>query len=268
MPAGIESAVVGDLRRPVDIAEAFHDVDYIVHSAGLAHADPEVPDDVFREINAGITDVLAVAAGKAGVRRFVLLSSVRAQTGPGSDDIVTEALPARPSDAYGRSKFEAEKLLAESGVPFVVLRPVLMHGAGMRFNMAELLKLARSRWPLPLGAFTAKRSILARDHLADAVQLALTSAEMEGETYLVADPEPLSVAEMIVALRAGWRRSPGLLALPPGVVSLVARLSGRREQFERLGQQLIVDPAKLLAAGWRPRLSAFEALVETARQYA
>ena len=95
MPAGIESAVVGDLRRPVDLAEAFHDVDYIVHSAGLAHADPEVPDDVFREINAGITDVLAVAAGKAGVRRFVLLSSVRAQTGPGSDDIVTEALPAR-----------------------------------------------------------------------------------------------------------------------------------------------------------------------------
>ena len=267
MPSGVDSAVLGDLRRPVNLIEAFRDVDFVVHSAGLAHADAAVGEETYFEINAGITDSLARTARNAGVKCFVLLSSVRAQTGPGADGPVTEATPAQPTDAYGRSKLEAERLLAEANVPFVVLRPVLVHGPGMRLNMAELLRLARSRWPLPLGGFTAKRSIVARDHFADAVQLAISNPEMVGGTYLVADPEPLSVAEMITALRAGWGREAGLMPLPVGLVELVGRLSGRREQMVRLTQQLVVDPGKLIAAGWRPRLSAFDALAQTAAQY-
>lgn len=265
MPAGVESAVVGDLRRPVNLTEAFRDVDFVVHSAGLAHEAASEAD--YHEVNAGVTGVLAAAAEKAGVRRFVLLSSVRAQSGPSAEGVLTEALPPAPTDAYGRSKLEAEQLLAASGVPFVALRPVLVHGEGMRFNMAALLRLAQSRWPLPLGAFRAKRSILAREHLADAVLMALEKADLESGTYLVADPEPLSVAEMIAAMRRGWGRGPGLVPVPPSLVATFARLNGRVGEIERLRQPLVVDPAKLLAAGWRPRRSSFDALAETARQY-
>jgi nucleoside-diphosphate-sugar epimerase len=267
MPAEVESAVVGDLRKPINLAEAMRDVDFVVHSAGLAHATAGLDEETYREINAGVTAILARAAQQAGVKRFVLLSSIRAQTGPEADGVVTEATPARPSDAYGRSKLEGEEVLSESGIPAVVLRPVLVHGPGMRFNMAALMALARSRWPLPLGGFRAKRSIVAREHLADAVLLALAQPELKGETFLVADPEPLSAAEMIAALRTGLGRSPGLINLPPGLVALASRLAGRTEQVERLRQRLVVDPAKLLAAGWTPRRSAFDALVETARQY-
>jgi nucleoside-diphosphate-sugar epimerase len=176
----IESAVVGDLRRPINLSEALRDVDFIVHSAGLTNSAAGVPEETYREVNAGITETLANAASKAGVKRFVLLSSVRAQIGPTSSEIVTEDQPARPLDAYGRSKLEAERLLADADVPFVILRLALTHGVGMRFNMLELLQLARLQWPLPLGAFRAKRSILARDHLVDVVALAASNGEMEG----------------------------------------------------------------------------------------
>lgn len=261
----IESAVVGDLRRPINLSEALRDVDFIVHSAGLTSSAAGVPEETYREVNAGITETLANAARKAGVKRFVLLSSVRAQIGPTSAEIVTEDQPARPLDAYGRSKLEAERLLADADVPFVILRLALTHGVGMRFNMLELLQLARSPWPLPLGAFRAKRSILARDHLVDAVALAASNRAMEGQIYVVADPDPLSIGEMIAAFRAGWNRSPGLVPVPPAFVDLVSRPLGKHDKIRRLREQLVVDPSKLIAAGWVPSRSAFEALAETAR---
>lgn len=267
MPGEVESAVVGDLRRPVNLTESFRDVDFVVHSAGLAHEAAGASEADYREMNAGVTAALAAASSKAGVRRFVLLSSVRAQSGPSAEGVLTEDAPARPTDAYGRSKLEAEQLLAEAGVAHVALRPVLVHGEGMRFNMAALLKLAQSGWPLPLGAFAAKRSILARAHLADAVVLALENADLESGAYLVADPEPLSVAEMIAAMRRGWNRRPGLLPMPPSLVAAVARLDGRGAEIERLRRPLVVDPGKLMAAGWNPRQTSSEALAETARHY-
>lgn len=265
LPPEVESAVVGDLRRPINLTEALRDVDYVVHSAGLAHTVAGLPEETYREVNAGITETLAAAAKQAGTKRFVLLSSVRAQSGPSADKVLTEDLPPTPTDAYGRSKLEAERLLEQSGVPYVVMRPVLVHGPGMRFNMAELLRLARSPWPLPLGAFRAKRSIVARDHLAEAVALALRSENMIGQAYLVADPEPLTVGQMIGAFRFGLGRTPGLFPVPPAIVGAAARFGGRQADINRLRQSLVVDPAKLIAAGWRPRLSASEALAETAR---
>jgi hypothetical protein len=47
---------------------------------------------------------------------------------------------------------------------------------------------------------------------------------------------------------------------------LGGRIAGRREQVDRSRKGLVVDPAKLLAAGWRPRRSAYDALADTARQ--
>lgn len=262
LPAGIDGAVIGDLRNPTNLSEALHGIDAVVHTAGLAH-DRDNNEAALRAVNAEATARLARAARAAGVRTFVLLSSIRAQTGPSADHAVTEADPAAPTDAYGRSKREAEELLAASGAPFVVLRPVVIHGPGMRFNMAELEHLAARRVPLPLARFGAARSIVARRHLADAVVLALDNPAMKGGTYIVADPEPMTLAQMIAALRKGRGRRPGLFALPDRVIAAAARFAGREDELDRLRHPLVADPALLLAAGWKPRRSTFDALVET-----
>lgn len=263
--AGVESAVVGDLRKPVNLSEAMRDVNAIVHLAGLSHQAPGIGDDTYREVNSAVTAGLARAARASGVQRFVLLSSIRAQTGPSSDRVIRETDEPAPTDAYGRSKLEAEQLLAAAGVPHVILRPVIVHGPGMRFNMAALLDLARRKTPLPLGLFDARRSVLARDHLADAVLVALTEPQAVGGTFLVADPEPLTIAAMVRALRRGLGRGGGLLPVPPGMVAGVARIAGRGDDVDRLRQTLVADPSKLLSIGWKPRRSASDALAETAR---
>ena len=76
-----------------------------------------------------------------------------------------KACEPQPIDAYGRSKLAAEQGLAALDLDWVALRPVLVYGAGVKGNMAALVRLARSRLPLPFGGLTARRSLLALDNL-------------------------------------------------------------------------------------------------------
>src|SRR3954462_15065212 len=98
------SAVVGDLARPQNMAAALADVDAVIHSAGLAHAISGLPEDDYRSMNTEATIRLAQSALRAGAKRFVFLSSIRAQSGPSSEPVLTEDMEPRPTDAYGRSK--------------------------------------------------------------------------------------------------------------------------------------------------------------------
>ena len=249
VPIAAASAVVGDLARPVNMAAALADVDAVIHSAGIAHAMLGVPEDDDRLLNTEATIGLARAAQRAGARRFVFLSSIRAQSGPAAEEVLTEALPPQPTDAYGRSKLAAEQGLAELGVDWVALRLVLVYGAGVKGNMAELLRLARSRYPLPLGALDARRSLLSLDNLVAAVDAVLAAPEPLRRPLIVADPEPLTIPEMIAAVRRSLGRRPGLIPVPRSLLETALRLTGREEIYQRLARSLVADPAELIRLG-------------------
>src|SRR5260370_21552777 len=113
VPMEAASAVVGDLARPQNMAAALADIEAVMHSAGVAHAMSGLPEDDYRVLNTEATIALARAAQRAGAKRFVFLSSIRAQSGPTAERVLTEDLPPQPTDAYGRSKLAAEQGLAE-----------------------------------------------------------------------------------------------------------------------------------------------------------
>jgi hypothetical protein len=138
VPMLTASAVIGDLARPQNMSAALEGVDAVIHSAGLAHRMSGVPEDDYRVLNTEATIGLARAARRAGAKRFVFLSSIRAQCGPTSDTVLTEAVEPRPTDAYGKSKLAAERGLAELDLDWVSLRAVLVYGPGVKGNMAQL----------------------------------------------------------------------------------------------------------------------------------
>jgi nucleoside-diphosphate-sugar epimerase len=259
------SAVVGDLARPVNMAAALADVDAVIHSAGIAHAMSGLPEDDYRLLNTEATIALARAAQRAGAKRFVFLSSIRAQCGPTAEDVLTEDMPPRPTEAYGRSKLAAEQGLAELDLDWVALRLVLVYGPGVKGNMAELVRLARSRFPLPLGALTARRSLLALDNLTAAVDAALNAPAPLRRPLIVADREPLTIPQMIAAMRRGLGRRPGIFSLPPPLIEAALRTLGRTETYQRLAGSLVGDPSALLQLGWTPPVATQDALAAMAR---
>jgi UDP-glucose 4-epimerase len=252
LPEGASGAIIGDLAAPQNMAAALRGVDAVVHSAGLAHAMSGHPEDDYRVLNTEATVGLARAAERAGVKRFVFLSSIRAQSGPVADTVLTEALPAQPTDPYGRSKLAAEEGLATLSIDWVALRPVLVYGPGVKGNMAALLRIAQLPVPLPLGGLSARRSLLSVDNLAGAVDTVLRAPGRLRRPLIVADEQALTVAEMVAALRAGLGRRPGLVPVPAGLLGWAARAAGQEEAFERLAGALVASPAALLNLGWRP----------------
>lgn len=261
---GVEPVAIADLGAAIDWRPLLDGVDHVVHGAGLAHADGDIPEARYLEVNTQATLDFARAAQAAGVERFVFLSSIRAQSGPVGERPLSETDVPAPTDAYGRSKLAAEQGLAELDLDWIALRPVLVYGAGVKANMAALVRLARLPLPLPLGGLAAQRSLLAIENLCGAVAFALSEACPPRRSYIVADPEPLSVAGMLAAMRAGLGRGPGLIAVPPVMLQLAARVAGRSSVYERLAGGLVASPAALLSAGWRPRVETRAALARLA----
>lgn len=261
---GVEQAVIGDLARPTNWRPALDGVQHVVHLAGLAHAGPGLDEALYQRINTQAPLELAAAAQVSGIGRFIYLSSIKAQSGAFDGPPLDENDPARPEDAYGRSKLAAEQGLAASELDWVSLRPVLVYGPGVKANMAALLKLARLPVPLPFGDLSAPRSLLAVENLADAIAFALTPACPARRCFTVSDPEPISVAEIIAAIRAGLGRRAGLIPVPAGWLATAARLAGKADAFAKLSGGLVARPGGLLRAGWRPPVATAEALARLA----
>jgi nucleoside-diphosphate-sugar epimerase len=265
LPPECASAVVGDLARPQNMAAALAGADAVIHSAGVAHGMSGLPEDDHRALNTEATIGLARAAQRAGVRRFVFLSSIRAQSGPTAADVLTEDSEPRPTDAYGRSKLAAERGLAQLELDWVALRPVLIYGEGVKGNMARLIALARSSWPLPLAGLDARRSLLSLDNLATAIDFLLAAPAPLRRPLIVADPGALTIPEMIAAMRRGLGRSPGLFRVPTPILEMTLRALGRREVYERLAYPLVADAAALARLGWAAPVTTASGLEQLMR---
>ena len=98
LPPDWSSAVSGDLARPINMAAALANVDGVIHSAALTPTMSGVPEADFRLLNTNATAALAQAAGRAGVRRFIFMSSLRAQAGPTAEHVLTEEMEPKPTD--------------------------------------------------------------------------------------------------------------------------------------------------------------------------
>ncbi|CFX23154.1 NAD-dependent epimerase/dehydratase [Candidatus Filomicrobium marinum] len=245
-----------DMSEPHDWHALLGGVTHVVHLAGIAHATSTIPESQYMAVNCEATRALAIAAREADLNRVVLMSSVRAQSGPSAEGVLTERSPPHPTDAYGRSKLAAEQALAEeladSRTDWVALRPVVVYGPGVKGNMAALVRLARLPIPLPLKTVAGRRSLLHIDSLMTAVRHVLTSPQASRRVFLVADEEPATVPEILAALRSGLSRSPGLVPIPAGILASLARLAGRTGQWQRLNADLVVDAAQLQGIGWHP----------------
>jgi UDP-glucose 4-epimerase len=263
-PDGVETVVVPDLAEQCDYKALVKDIGIVIHLAGIAHTGPQISERDYDRVNRAATAALAAATAAANVERFIFMSSIRAQCGPAAERILTEADDPHPTDAYGRSKLKAEAAVRASGVPFTILRPVLIYGPEVKGNFASLVRIAASPLPLPFGAIKSRRSLLAIDNLVAAVLHVITQPATSGLTYVVADPSPVTLAEIITALRHAAGRSPGLFSIPPRFLELTCRMLGLSELWQRLGGSLVVNPEKLIASGWQPQLDTAMALRKVA----
>jgi len=238
----------------IDWSPLLGGVDAVVHLAGIAHAKYAEADEIYDRINAEAALRLARAC-EGRVSRLVFVSSIRAMSGPTADAVLDDGSPAQPTNAYGRSKLKAERGLALVDLPTTILRPVTVYGVGVKGNLARLARWADSPAPLPFGALRAARSFLSLDNFTSAILFSLGRTGSGSESFILADPEPSSVADLFAGLRAGLGRPARLLKVSPRLLGAAAAIAGQAENWAVLSSALAVRPRKLLAAGWSPPIA-------------
>jgi nucleoside-diphosphate-sugar epimerase len=275
VPGLPDAVVVGDIGPDTDWRTALEGVSGVVHLAARTHVLRETATDplaAYRKINVSGTERLARSAAAGGIRRLVIVSSVKVSGERTEERPFTEDGAPRPEDAYGVSKWEAEQSLsriaAETGLEVVALRPPLVYGPGVKGNFLRLMNLVARGVPLPLGAVDNRRSLIYTGNLAGAIVKALDAPQAAGRTYLVSDGEDVSTPDLVRGLARALGVKPRLLSLPLSALDLGARLAGRRAEFVRLTSSLQVDSSRIRRElDWRPPFTLAQGLELTAKWY-
>lgn len=201
-------ARIGDLTQPHTLETACAGVDTLYHCAGFAHAwagDEARLSARHWAVNFEGTRNLFEAAGRAGVRRAVFLSSVKAMGEPG-DRCVDEDWPVEPMTAYGQAKRAAEEAVLSAGHRYgmhvVNLRLAMVYGPGGRGNLERMAAMIRRGFFPALPETGNRRSLVHVDDVVAAVCLVAEAAAAAGRTYIVADERAYSGQELYAALRS------------------------------------------------------------------
>jgi nucleoside-diphosphate-sugar epimerase len=262
------SVVVGEIGPDTEWDRALEDIDVVVHLAARVHVMREVAADPlaeYRRVNTAGTERLAWAAARAGVKRFVFMSSIKANGEETHDRPFTEADPPHPVDAYGISKWEAEQALKrvseQSGLEVVILRPPLVYGPGIGGNFLSLWKAIDKGFPLPLGAIHNRRSLIYLGNLVDAVLRCIEHPAAAGKTYVVRDGEDVSTPELVRRIAKALGRPAKLLPFPVPLLTAAMRVTGKSELIARLLGSLTVDDSLIRSElGWARPYSMAEGL--------
>lgn len=264
----LPSSVRGDLLDFSSLASACEGTETIFHCAGYAHAFSSSDPDVYWRINYEGTRNLLAAAGHAGVRRFIFLSSVKAMAEPG-DVCADEDWPGEPITHYGKSKRAAENEVLEAGSKYgmhvVNLRLAMVYGKGGRGNLERMARAIRAGWFPPLPETGNRRSLVHVKDVVEVMRLVAETAEANGRTYIVAESCTYSGRQIYESIRTALDLSASpSFTVPEGFLRAAGYLNARLgEIVDRLIGSERYSPARIeQELGWRARIGMTEGLRE------
>ncbi len=255
--------------------------DVLVHAAAIRHRHGASPAS-YQASNVDLVDALVRAAtGRVG--RFVHVSSVGVYGFP-RDLPVNEHTPFAPRTLYSQTKIEAEKLVTslatKLGLPFTIVRPTIIYGAGDRNGMLDKLAgMLRAGRYLLVGS---GENVLHHTYVDDVVRGIFTlaaSPRAANDHFIVAGPETITLRRLseLVARQVGGKvpgvHVPLLAARAVAACFDVARYRGlafvereppiNNEKLDVMTVPIAFDPAKARAAGFTPTVGYEEGLART-----
>lgn len=280
-PGSSFGVVAGDLADLNSLVQACSRVKGVFHCAGYAHAFSAFSEEESTRhwtVNFEGTRNLVEAAGRAGVRYFVFLSSVKAMPRPGSV-CVDEDFCGNPETAYGQSKLAAEQAVLEAGRRFgmhtVNLRLAMVFGSGGRGNLERMGHLVKRGLFPPLPETGNHRSLVHVDDVVSAMRLVAIDSRANGRTYIIASKDAPSGRGLFDALCQVQGLSPSRWSVPASLLWRGARvgdwlekLLGRRlplnsEVVDRLLNSAWYSPLRIeRELGWRAQVSLVDGLSE------
>jgi nucleoside-diphosphate-sugar epimerase len=179
------------------LASAFAGCDAVAHFAGINR---QIGRQTYARVHVAGTRAVVAAAKRAGVRKIVDLSFLRARPDCGS--------------AYHESKWAAEELVRSSGLDYTVLKASVLYGRGD--HMLEHLSRAIFTFPVfPLVSLQDRtmRPTVIHD-LVRIAKAALVDGRLSRQTVAVVGPGEIPLSEAVRRVARASDRAPVFIRLP------------------------------------------------------
>src|SRR5215831_3993255 len=207
LPASME-CVQGDLTQAATLDAALQGVQHVIHAAAITADHKEPSLGAYELVNRAGTENLMKAATRAGIERVVLMSGLGTR-------------PA-PNGTYMATRWGMEEAVRRSGVPYVILQPSVLFGAGAPFVTA-LARLARRSPVLPLlGGGGVRFQPLWIEDLVTCIEGCLGDGAPLGRALPIGGAEHLTFREVLDEICAALHVRRFFVRLPLGAARLQA----------------------------------------------
>ncbi|MEV4776275.1 NAD(P)H-binding protein [Microbacterium sp. LWH12-1.2] len=209
------------------LTAAFQGCDVVAHCAGINR---EIGDQTFRRVHIDGTRAVVEAARRAGVRRIVMVSFLRARPDCGS--------------GYHESKWAAEEIVRHSGIDHTILKSGMIYGPGD--HMVD--HVTRAVRTLPFFATVGYRERTARPvPIDDAVDVLMAAIEgrIPDPTVAVMGVDEMTLGEAIRRIARVAGRRPAFIPVPAWTIRVLAQLT----EWAMVVPLVAKAQAKMLAEG-------------------
>lgn len=231
-------------------------IEAVIHLAGKAHdtKNNTTNDQVYFQINLGLTQQIFNYFLKSRVKKFIFFSSVKAVADEVLEEKLTEDSKPNPKTAYGMSKLMAEQYIQDHNLPekkqTYILRPCMIHGPGNIGNLNLLYKFVQKGIPWPLGNYNNKRSFTCIDNLTFVISQILEK-EIEQGIYQIADDESVSTNRLVEMIAESIGNRPRIWKFNKKMTFTTAKIGNvfhfplNTERLKKLTDSYVVSNLKI-----------------------
>ncbi|MFQ6010378.1 MAG: NAD-dependent epimerase/dehydratase family protein [Candidatus Aenigmatarchaeota archaeon] len=253
----------GDILDKESLKRACEGVDTVYHLAALVRYD--VPEDELQKVNVEGTKNVVEAYGG---RKIIYLSSTAAMGKKLAEIPANESTECRPTDYYGKTKLEAEKIVLDAGG--IVVRAADVYGKDFHegyFDVFEMLEKGK------MHVLGKGKNRIQYVHVDDLV-LGLIVAEnlgKAGEVYIITGPEVKTQEELYGLICRKLGVEPPKKHVPVMLAKTAASLQGKEKWIpfiEKIAADRVFDISKAKKElGFEPKVGYEEGIAEMIVEY-
>jgi UDP-glucose 4-epimerase len=177
----------------------FKKTEVVFHVAAIVHQDKSISDEIYFKINSDLAFEVAQKAKADGVKQFIFMSTVKVygenstEQNPWKEDS-----PCFPSDAYGKSKLDAEKRLMklnDENFTVSIIRTPVVYGVGVKGNILKIARFVKTYKFIPFNGIYNKRAMVYIGNLVALIQEVIY--QNKSGIFLAGDGQILSTSEFV-----------------------------------------------------------------------
>ena len=206
---GHEVVAIGRATARVDddaaLERTFAGCEVVAHCAGINR---ELGEQTYARVHIAGTQAVVDAARRAGVKKIVMMSFLRARPACGSP--------------YHESKWAAEEIVRGSGLDYTIIKAGMTYGRGD--HMLDHLSHALHTFPIFLTVGFQEKPVrpLAIDDLVDVLRAVVIDGRASRQTVAVTGAEEMMLSEAVRRVARVVRRHPLMLPAPVWLHQLLA----------------------------------------------